>query len=106
MDICGLEVGRTDGISMLPTLLGRPDEQKKHDYLYWYYSYKAAVRKGKWKAIRYHAHKPGQTDRTVLYDLQSDISETNDLSAQHPEKLAEMVEILDKHVLPGKRMKK
>lgn len=102
-DVCGLKAGRTDGISMLPTLTGQPDRQKKHDYLYWYYSYKAAVRKGKWKAIRYHGHKAGQKDRTVLYDLEQDIGETNDLSSRHPEKLSEMIDILDRHVLPGKR---
>ena len=29
--------GRLDGISLLPTLLGTPDRQKTHDFLYWEY---------------------------------------------------------------------
>ena len=46
--------GSTDGISMLPTLLGHDAKQKKHDFLYWeLYEGRpnSAVRFGKWKAV-------------------------------------------------------
>ena len=38
-----------DGISVLPTLLGK-GKQKQHEYMYWQYGVRAA-RAGKWKGI-------------------------------------------------------
>ena len=52
----------TDGISFVPALLGR--EQPAHDYLYWKYGPKSAVRMGKWKAVRLKDDWPVE-----LYDL-------------------------------------
>jgi len=65
-----------DGISIVPTLLGK-GEQKKREYLYWS-SGKRAIRMGKWKGLGV----PGQL---ALYDLSNDIAEENDLAAQHPD---------------------
>jgi len=58
-----------DGISMLPALLGRDQEQKKHEYMYWELRGQQAIRMGKWKALRL---KPGR--KIELYDLDSDIA--------------------------------
>ena len=47
-------MGKTDGISMLPTLFGNSNKQKQHTHLYWeVYESKpnCAVRYGKWKAV-------------------------------------------------------
>jgi arylsulfatase A len=66
----------TDGISVLPTLLGK-GVQKKHEYMYWQYGVRAA-RSGKWKGI-------GKGGHMYLYDLTKDRGEKNDLSAKHPE---------------------
>ena len=66
-----------DGISYLPTLLGR-DDQKKHDYLYWEYSNQRAVRMGPWKALR-----SGQ-GKVQLFNLTSDLGESTDVAAKHP----------------------
>ncbi len=74
----------TDGISVVPTLLGKGD-QKKHDYLFW----KKAIRMGKWKGLG----KPGEL---ALYDLSSDIGETNDLAAKHPDIVAKLTELMEK----------
>lgn len=73
-----------DGISFLPTLLGR-GRQKKHDYLYWEFheTNQIAVRRGNWKLIV----KGG---RCELYDLAADIHEDNDVSARYPKKTAEL----------------
>ena len=65
-----------DGISVLPTLLGK-GKQKQHEYMYWQYGVRAA-RSGKWKGI-------GKGGHMYLYDLSKDRAEKNDLSAQHPE---------------------
>jgi arylsulfatase A-like enzyme len=67
-----------DGISMLPTLLGKSDKQKQHEYLFWVYTGTRTVRKGKWKAI-------GWPPRFKLYNLEEDIGETTDLYAKYPE---------------------
>ncbi len=77
-----------DGISMLPTLFGQHQEQKKHEYLYWELRGQQAIRMGKWKALRL---KPGR--KIELYDLDSDIAESNDLADGHPEIVAEMAKI-------------
>ena len=68
-----------DGISYLPTLLGNKDQQRQHEYLYWEYSGRQAVRLGKWKAVRFPPN-----GRIELYDLQADLGESNDVSAANP----------------------
>lgn len=73
-----------DGVSMLPTLTGRPDQQKKHDHLYWELNGQQAVRMGDWKAVRLKPGRPIQ-----LFDLKTDISEQNDVASEHPDVVAQ-----------------
>jgi len=77
-----------DGVSMLPTLQGRPGRQKQHKHLYWELRGQQGVRMGDWKAVRL---KPNQ--KIQLFDLSRDIGEQNDLAGQHPEIVAQMKEI-------------
>jgi len=80
-----------DGISMLPTLLGHPEQQKQHDYLYWEFHEnidKQAIRQGKWKAVRFGVNGPIE-----LYDLNADLSETHDIAADHPEIIEKMKQL-------------
>jgi arylsulfatase A-like enzyme len=84
-DIAGVRtLPDIDGISFLPTLLGQPENQKKHDFLYWEFheneTSEQAVRMGNFKAVR---HSP--QGRVELYDLTADIGEKSDISASHPE---------------------
>jgi arylsulfatase A-like enzyme len=76
---------KTDGISIAPTLLGKPG-QRKHEFLYWEAASavqtvnQQAVRWGDWKAIR------GRTANDwELYNLKSDGKETTNVAAQNPE---------------------
>jgi arylsulfatase len=74
-----------DGISFLPTLLGK-DSQVKHEFLYWEFPESGgqqAVRIGKWKGIRKNIKKDSL--RIQLYDLEEDIRELNDVSSKNPE---------------------
>ena len=74
----------TDGISILPTLLGRSAQQKAHPYLYWEFYERGsmqAVRMGRWKGVRF----PMLTGEIELYDLATDIGEERNIAAQHPE---------------------
>ena len=70
-----------DGISILPTLTGKLNKQKEHEYFYWEYARKQqAVRLGKWKAIRKR-----YKSKIELYDLENDPSEQKDIAEAHPE---------------------
>lgn len=94
-------IGDTDGISLLPTLLGMPDQQKKHDYLYWeLYERKPnqAVRLGKWKGVVVDRRK-GQ--KIELYDLSVDTSEQNDLASEFPEVVDRVREVMNKAHRPN-----
>ena len=90
-DMAGLEAPKDiDGISLLPTLLGRP--QRPHPYLYWEFTErggKQAIRKGSLKAIRQNITK--NPDAPIeLYDLSQDLGETRDIASQHPDIVRDM----------------
>jgi arylsulfatase len=72
-----------DGMSILPMLLGRRDQQKKHEYLYWELSGQQAVRLGDWKAVRL---KPDEAIQ--VFNLAKDIGERIDVAGQNPDVVA------------------
>ncbi len=75
----------TDGISFLPTLLGK-GAQKQHDYLYWEFHEdggRQAVRAGKWKAVRQKV-KTDPNGPIELYDLAKDPEEKHNIAAENP----------------------
>ncbi len=79
-----------DGISLVPTLLGEPEKQKHHEFLYWEFHEqggKRAVRFGPWKALQLNLQK--KADGPIeLYNLDSDPGETKNLAADHPDLIA------------------
>ncbi len=94
-ELAGAEPPETDGISIVPTLLGeeaagRP--QRKHELLYWnrYENayrrpdrperYHEAVRMGRWKAVQ-----PAPGEPFELYDIEADPGETTDVADEHPD---------------------
>ncbi|WP_299800724.1 arylsulfatase, partial [uncultured Carboxylicivirga sp.] len=82
-----------DGISFLPTLLGKP--QQEHEYLYWEFYERGgsqAIRKGNWKLVRTKVFKPSQTV-TELFDIEKDPEETTDLSNEYPQIVSELEEL-------------
>lgn len=83
-----------DGVSFLPTLLGK-GSQKQHDYLYWEFhelNGRQAIRQANWKLIKYNVNNNGKYQ---LYNLENDLSETNDLASKMPEKVNELSKILE-----------
>ena len=83
-----------DSISFLPTLLGKPDEQQKHEFLYWEFHERgfqqATLYQGRWKGIR-QVVPPGPLE---LYDLRSDMGEQTDVSDDHPDLVKRLTDYL------------
>ena len=87
----------TDGISFAPTLLGLPNLQQKHSYLYWEFheqNGKQAIRKGKWKAVKLNADS--QDPVLELYDLENDPSEENNLATTYPDSVAMLRSLMER----------
>jgi len=94
-----------DGISILPTLLGKPEEQEKHPYLYWEFheqGKKQAVRMGDWKAVRLNVAKDPNAP-IELYNLKDDLGEERNVADQHPEIVEKMAEIMRTARTPSER---
>lgn len=89
-DVAGVkDVPETDGVSFLPSILGKADEQKQHDYLYWEFYERGsaqAVRMGKWKGVV----KPLGGKNVELYDLTQDLGERKDVAEDHPDVVAKI----------------
>lgn len=93
-----------DGISLAATLLGTPQKQKQHEYLYWEfmaYGGQQAVRYGDWKGTRQNMQKKSNKTplKIELYNLKNDIGETNDVSDENPEIVEKIRQFMeDAHV--------
>ena len=79
----------TDGISLLPALGGSGRTQEEHEYLYWEFQGRQAVRLGNWKAYR-----TAGSGEFELYDLGGDPGETREVSADNLEVVTRINEIL------------
>ncbi|MCH2123939.1 MAG: arylsulfatase, partial [Pirellulaceae bacterium] len=93
----------TDGISFLPTLLGRAQDQQQHDFLYWaFYEGRGgrAARMGKWKAVQQPLHTPLR-----LYDLSKDLGEEKDLAPAEAGLVDELTALMDHAYAPSERWK-
>ncbi len=73
------------GKSMLPLLSGQPEESERT--LFWENRNNGAVLRGRWKLVHQYWN-----ERPYLYDLDNDLSEEHDLSAEHPKITAELLE--------------
>ncbi len=94
-DIAGAKApDDTDGISILPELLGK--KQEGHEMFYWEYGSQTAVRWEQWKAIQ-----PKKDGPWELYDLNKDISEANDVAARYPAQLKKMQEFAKSQHIPA-----
>ena len=78
-----------DGRNILPALEGKTD--LVHEQLYWSSAAGKgawAIRSGKWKLV-------GLKTRLELFDLESDIGESKDLSGKHPEQVKKLKRLYD-----------
>jgi arylsulfatase A-like enzyme len=97
-DLLNTEVPPTDGISMMPTLLGKPAEQKKHDYLYFEYPAKGgqlAIRLGNLKAVKTNVNKLPNS-YWEIYDLKNDPTESKNIASEHAGLMKKLCQIVRK----------
>lgn len=96
-EVAGAEIPEdTDGISILPELLGQHAKQGQHDFIFWDfagYGGQIAVRMGDWKGVKQQVKK--NPDASIeLYNLKDDPSESKDVAELHPEIVEKMKTII------------
>jgi arylsulfatase A-like enzyme len=97
-DVANVEPPKTDGVSLLPIIVGGVQE-KQHDWLYWEIyegpsPFQQAVRMGPWKGYRTALQGPLE-----VYDLRADPKEKSNVAAEHPEIAAQIKDIMaEQHV--------
>ena len=98
--LAGVEPPETDGISLVPTLLGKPGEQKAHPYFYWANEvmsvHAQSTRFGSWWACRPHPSKPVE-----VYNLKADPGCVKNLAYIHPELVARAEKIFTEAHTPS-----
>ena len=100
-----------DGVNILPLLEGEADANPRNVFWFYYTAELRAVREGKWKRVFEHRTRsyvgvePGMdghpgpyaflTVPAALYDLRTDVGETTDVSADHPDVVARLEQIAE-----------
>lgn len=96
-DLLGLPVPQgSDGLSYLPVLENREQEQAKHDYLYYeFYEQggKQSIYKDGWKLVRLNMDKPAKRVEELYY-LPDDKCERKNLLLQYPQKVKELKQLM------------
>lgn len=85
----GHTITPTEGISLVPIFLGK-EEDVRREALYWEHEGNRAVRQGKWKLVARHK-QPWE-----LFDMEADRTETHDLAAEQPDRVAKMASLYKK----------
>lgn len=85
----GVEI---DGRSLLPLAEGAGGLARPDDALFWQSGYYRVVRAGNWKL-----QVDGKQGKSWLFDLGKDPTESTNLAASEPEKLAQLQALLDRH---------
>ncbi|WP_209331813.1 sulfatase-like hydrolase/transferase [Lunatimonas salinarum] len=102
-EVAGIEVpDQSNGISFAPVFYG--DDLKPREHLVWELNlygkpaanFRQSVRIGNMKGVRY-----GVDANMELYDLTKDVSESSDISGQHPELVRKMEEVVQKEHVPN-----
>jgi arylsulfatase A-like enzyme len=103
-ELAGIEAPENiDGISYLPTLLGEPRKQRRHEFLYWEFheqGKRQAVRMGDWKGVRMNVAK--NPDGPIeLYNLKDDLGEKHDVADERPEIVARIARYMKEARTPS-----
>ena len=104
-ELAGVSKGvpKNDGLSIVPTLLGR-GAQKRHEFLYWEAASvnqtinQHAVRWGDWKAVKNAANAKWE-----LYNLKTDEKEETNVVDQHPDVMKAIAAIIEREHTPERK---
>ena len=102
-----------DSVSMLPALLGTANASLREAIVHHSIVGHFSIRQGNWKlelcpaSGGWSAPKPGSPGekglpKIQLYDLGSDVGETKNLQAEHPEIVEKLTKLLEKYVADGR----
>ncbi len=97
LSIAKIKHNKNDGQNLLPVLTRQ--KSLNRNVLFWHYPHYhgsawkpgSAIRKGNWKLVTFY-----EDNRTELFNLQNDPSETTDVAIQNPKIVAELKEHLSK----------
>lgn len=82
-----------DGISYLPTIYGKNEEQKKHDYLYYEFyeqgGKQSITMADGWKLIRLNMNNPAAI-KEELYNIIDDVDESDNVIMDHRDKASQL----------------
>lgn len=86
-----------DGVSLVSFLKGGPAPERKSFYweLHEGKNHIQAIRWGEWKAVR-----PKAGGAVELYNLRTDLGEASDLSGNHPDRVAQAIEMMNSSRAP------
>jgi len=93
----------TDGVSYIPALKGEEYEREPIYSTFCHYTPATggrpniSMRQGPWRFYKFYFDGPNREHRYELYNLEEDISETNNLAEEMPDKVEEMRALLDAH---------
>ena len=102
-----------DSVSLLPVLQGRATRPVRESLVHHSINGSFAIRQGKWKlefcpdSGGWSAPRPGtpaarDLPPVQLYDISTDMSESNNLQADHPDIVAHLTGLLEKFVADGR----
>ena len=94
----GRDIAPLEGTSMLPFLTGRSPSihDDKHFVMGWELFGRRAIRKGSWKLTWFF--EPYGPERWELFDVSTDVSESQDLSEDEPEIRRELLTLWEDYV--------
>ena len=104
-EIAGVPQMPIEGVSFAPSIANAAAPSKPTAQYFEMFGHRGLWKDG-WKAVAFHpSGTPFENDKWELFHLDRDFSETDDLAAKEPERLAEMIELwwgeAEKHnVLP------
>ena len=99
-EITNTQIAQCDGISYLPTLLGKDEAQKEHPYIYFEYPEAGgwrSIREGDWKLIAKKVRSKNPIFE--LYNLADDVREQKNLVGQNPDKVEQLKTLMKKALI-------
>jgi len=91
--IAGVEQMPIEGVSFAASLTDAAAPERDTPQYFEMFGHRGIIHRG-WKAVAFHPPgTPYDADKWELFDLSRDFAETHDLSAEQPDKLAELIDL-------------